>query len=83
MNAAIVLCRRELLRFVRQPTRILGSLAQPLLFWLFMGSGFAGSFAVAGGDQGIAHEPPIASSPQRGPTCSLAPSRLRTPSAYE
>ncbi len=51
MNAAIVLCRRELLRFVRQPTRILGSLAQPLLFWLFMGSGFAGSFAVAGGDQ--------------------------------
>ena len=51
MNAVIVLCHRELLRFVRQPVRVLGSLAQPLLFWLFMGSGFSGSFTVASGDQ--------------------------------
>jgi len=39
-----VLARREVLRFLRQPTRLFGSLAQPLMFWFFMGSGFAGSF---------------------------------------
>ena len=51
MSAVFVLCHRELLRFVRQPVRILGSLAQPLLLWLFIGSGFSGSFSVAAGDQ--------------------------------
>ena len=48
MTAAWVLARRELVRFLRQPTRLFGSLAQPLMFWLFMGSGFADSFAPAG-----------------------------------
>jgi ABC-2 type transport system permease protein len=33
------------MRFIRQPTRLFGSLAQPLMFWFFMGSGFAGSFS--------------------------------------
>ena len=45
MNAAWILAHREVLRFLRQPTRLFGSLAQPLMFWFFMGSGFAGSFA--------------------------------------
>ena len=45
-----MLTRRELLHFFRQPTRLFGSLAQPLLFWLFMGSGFARSFRTASGD---------------------------------
>ena len=31
--------RRELVRFYRQWSRIIGSLATPLLFWLFLGSG--------------------------------------------
>ena len=44
MNGVVVLCQRELVRFLRQPTRLVGSLAQPLLFWLFMGSGFSFSF---------------------------------------
>ena len=44
MNGVVVLSQRELLRFLRQPTRLFGSLAQPLLFWLFMGSGFSQSF---------------------------------------
>jgi len=48
MIAAWVLARRELVRFLRQPTRLFGSLAQPLMFWLFMGSGFSDSFAPAG-----------------------------------
>ena len=44
MNGIVVLSQRELRRFFRQPTRLFGSLAQPLLFWFFMGSGFARSF---------------------------------------
>ncbi len=47
-----VLAHRELLRFVRQPVRLLGSLAQPLLFWLFMGAGFSESFALGGNGMG-------------------------------
>ena len=50
MNAIVVLSWRELRRFFRQPTRLLGSLAQPFLFWLFMGAGFAESFRSATGD---------------------------------
>lgn len=41
-----VLAHREVLRFVRQPVRLFGSLVQPLLFWLFMGAGFAQSFSM-------------------------------------
>ena len=50
MTAAFVLARRELLHFLRQPTRLVGSLAQPLLFWLLMGSGFSESFRPSTGD---------------------------------
>lgn len=39
---------RELIRFFRQPHRVVGSLAQPLLFWLFLGSGFSASFRPPG-----------------------------------
>ncbi|WP_130472732.1 ABC transporter permease [Candidatus Magnetaquicoccus inordinatus] len=39
---------RELVRFFRQPHRVVGSLAQPLLFWLFLGSGFSASFRPPG-----------------------------------
>jgi ABC-2 type transport system permease protein len=42
------LARRELLRFFRQPQRVIGTVAQPLLFWLFLGFGFAGSFRPPG-----------------------------------
>ena len=49
MIGIAVLARRELIRFLRQPTRLLGSLLQPLLFWLFMGAGFAGSFRTDAG----------------------------------
>ena len=42
---------RDLRRFFRQPSRIVGSLAQPLILWLVLGAGFAGSFRPgAGGD---------------------------------
>jgi daunorubicin resistance ABC transporter membrane protein len=37
-----VLTRRELTRFFRQRSRIFGAVAQPLLFWLVIGTGLAG-----------------------------------------
>lgn len=35
---------RELLRFFRQRTRIVGALGQPLIFWVLFGAGLRGSF---------------------------------------
>ncbi|MEW6755554.1 MAG: ABC transporter permease [Candidatus Latescibacterota bacterium] len=51
MSAVLVLAWRELLGFVRQPARLVGSLLQPLLFWLLMGAGFARSFRSPGAAQ--------------------------------
>ncbi|MBF0283438.1 MAG: ABC transporter permease [Magnetococcales bacterium] len=42
------LAMRELVRFFRQPHRVVGSFAQPLLFWIFLGSGFSPAFRMAG-----------------------------------
>jgi len=39
---------REIVRFYRQRSRIVGALATPLLFWLLLGSGFAESFQPPG-----------------------------------
>lgn len=44
--------RREIVRFLRQRSRILGALATPIVFWLLIGSGFGRSFRVAGGAAG-------------------------------
>jgi ABC-2 type transport system permease protein len=38
------LCVRELVRFVRQRTRIVGALLQPFLFWILFGAGLGGTF---------------------------------------
>ncbi len=43
-----VLWRRDLLRFFRQPSRIVGALGQPILFWLIIGSGMAATFRMPG-----------------------------------
>jgi ABC-2 type transport system permease protein len=48
MLAAGTLWRRELTRFFRQPSRVAGAIGTPLIFWLFMGSGLAGSFRMPG-----------------------------------
>ncbi|MGQ0505050.1 MAG: ABC transporter permease [Myxococcaceae bacterium] len=45
-----VLARRDVVRFFRQRTRIIGALAQPILFWFVIGGGFAGSFRIAGAE---------------------------------
>ena len=38
------LASRELIRFVRQRTRVIGALGQPVLFWVLFGAGLHGSF---------------------------------------
>lgn len=35
---------REVVRFYRQPSRVIGGLASPLLFWVLIGSGLGSSF---------------------------------------
>jgi ABC-2 type transport system permease protein len=40
MLAALSLCRRDLVRFFRQRSRIIGVLGTPLIFWALIGSGF-------------------------------------------
>lgn len=43
------LAQRELVRFLRQRTRIIGALGQPVLFWVLFGAGLRGSFQGPGG----------------------------------
>jgi len=47
---ALSLWRREMVRFFRQRSRVTGSLATPLLFWLLFSSGYAPSFRPPGVD---------------------------------
>ena len=44
MTAAWTLAERELVRFFRQPNRVVGAVLQPLVFWLLFGAAFRGSF---------------------------------------
>jgi len=43
-RAAGTLAERELVRFFRQRTRVIGALGQPLIFWILFGAGLHGSF---------------------------------------
>ncbi len=43
-----VLWARDVVRFFRQKSRVMGALAQPLIFWLVIGTGFSGSFQLPG-----------------------------------
>jgi len=45
---AISLWRREVVRFVRQRSRVIGALGTPVVFWLLIGSGLRDSFQAAG-----------------------------------
>jgi ABC-2 type transport system permease protein len=47
---AVTLWQRELVRFFRQPSRVIGALGTPLLFWVLIGSGLGTSFRESGGD---------------------------------
>ncbi len=47
---AITLWRREVVRFLRQPNRVVGAIGTPLLFWILLGSGVGRSFRPSTGD---------------------------------
>jgi len=46
--AARTLCVREMVRFARQRSRLVGAFGQPLLFWLLLGGGLKASFRPSG-----------------------------------
>jgi ABC-2 type transport system permease protein len=50
--AVFALWQREILRFVRQRSRLIGAFAQPLVFWLLLGGGFSASFRPPGAPEG-------------------------------
>jgi ABC-2 type transport system permease protein len=45
-----VLAGRDVIRFFRQRFRVIGALAQPVVFWFVLGSGFGGSFRLPGAE---------------------------------
>ena len=48
-DVVAALAGRDLRRFFRQPSRVVGSAAQPLILWAVLGAGFTGSFRPGGG----------------------------------
>ncbi len=46
---AVTLWRREVVRFLRQPNRVIGAIGSPLLFWVLLGAGVGRSFQPGGG----------------------------------
>jgi len=46
--AAATLWRREIVRFLREPSRVASAAVTPLLFWGLIGSGFSGAFRLPG-----------------------------------
>jgi ABC-2 type transport system permease protein len=47
--ASATLWQRELVRFVRQPSRVVGALGPPVVFWFLIGSGLGGIGTGGGG----------------------------------
>lgn len=53
---SLALTKRELVRFFRQRSRIIGALVQPLIFWVLFGTGLGGSFRMPGVEQSAADQ---------------------------
>ena len=51
----LTLWRREMVRFCRQSSRLVGAFVQPLLFWILLGAGFSASFRPPGTPEGIGY----------------------------
>lgn len=49
------LCHREIVRFARQRSRVIGALGTPLIFWLLVGFGLGQSFRLPGADDSISY----------------------------
>ena len=52
LAAVRVLWRRDLVRFFRQPSRLVGALAQPAVLWVVLGAGMSGTFRMQGAATG-------------------------------
>lgn len=52
LSPSLALAEREVVRFFRQPSRVVGAFATPLLFWIVIGSGLGSSFRPQGEDPG-------------------------------
>ena len=46
------LALREVVRFLRQRSRVMGAIGQPIVFWILFGAGLQGSFAMPGAEVG-------------------------------
>src|SRR2546430_10652396 len=55
MLAVATLWQREVIRFVRQRSRLVGALVQPVVFWLLLGGGLSASFRPAGAAAGVGY----------------------------
>jgi ABC-2 type transport system permease protein len=53
MLATYALWRRDVTRFLRQPSRVVGALLTPVIFWFVIGSGLGSSFQSGSGDGGF------------------------------
>ncbi len=53
--AVWTLWQREVVRFYRQPSRVIGALAPPVLFWVLIGSGLGASFRAPGAGAGVSY----------------------------
>jgi len=53
--AVWTLWQREVVRFYRQPSRVIGALAPPVLFWLLIGAGLGPSFHAPGAAAGTSY----------------------------
>jgi ABC-2 type transport system permease protein len=55
LRATLTLWHREIVRFLRQPSRVVGALGQPLVFWLLLGGGLTASFRPSGSAPGTGY----------------------------
>lgn len=53
--AVMTLWKREIVRFLRQRSRVMSALSTPLVFWLLLGSGFRASFRPPGAPEGTGY----------------------------
>jgi len=54
--ASWTLAVREVVRFLRQRSRVIGAIGQPIMFWIFFGAGLSGSFQFGGSEAGMSFQ---------------------------
>ena len=51
ISVITALWRREIVKFLRDRSRLLGAVVQPLGFWILLGLGFHGTFVIPGAEE--------------------------------